>query len=310
MTLHLVPADIAVVGDRGKLKLDRDGIRLLCEFLETGPSLRAAAKAVGISEGTIHSMVNLSRDNDPRTLVDYPKGTPDRQLWEAMTSARRASLIAIEANVRDQVLNGVPEILRGSDGQIIYEKDPEANPVDVELGLSDGWLRDADGKKVPVIIRKAAPAHLTIKVLSACVPGYADQKQVSINHNVTGGNRNIIQGSVPGQDRERVEAMKQILTADTVSLIPPKENPDWLANQAAKVEDAEPQRFVKAPVVSELRRLLQMTPADRAAAMGSPEVKAQLAEATQPVRVAEPTIGDTDPDDGERDPRNADGSLR
>ena len=150
------------------------------------PSLKAAAREVGINPSTIFKWI---KDDEPVTWLGHTQG-----FGAQVNLARKLQIVVLEHEARSLATLGHSQA-RWHDGKPCYRHDPkiEADALSMddndwifEYGTTrsrdDVFARDEQGALIPEEIVSPPNAQLLVKMLASLVPGYADKSEVSVTH--------------------------------------------------------------------------------------------------------------------------------
>lgn len=170
-------------------------VRVL-DALVTTPRWGKALAAIRASESTAFvwrtGSIKAMKENDTSSTfwIEW-RGTYD--WWHNHAGrARTESIILHEATIRDQSLNGIPQIVRDSTQRIIYEEREEF------IGRSDDYVMivencapdevararlklDADGNPIPQVRIEQVPAAIRLRVLEQD-QRYVARSQTEVHH--------------------------------------------------------------------------------------------------------------------------------
>ena len=174
-----------------KTKDERQDLqRQLLDRLVLKPSLKAAARELGLNETTPFRWIRESMAN-PETKLTWMGQS--LTFADAVAVARKMSIVAFEHEARSLGMTG-HETKLWHDGKPVYVRDPQVeadalalDDFDWELKYgardrSDTFLRDAEGRLVHATTTTAPNAQLVAKLLSSIVPGYQERSEVSVTH--------------------------------------------------------------------------------------------------------------------------------
>ncbi len=169
----------------------RDQIqRELLDRLTIKPSLKGAAREVGINPSTIFKWIRESMEPDA-PLLDW-LGHKDT-FGNLVNLARKLQIVVLEHEARSLATIGHSQA-RWHDGKPCYRHDPKIQ-ADALSMIDEDWVffygdrsrddtfeRDADGALIPEEIVSPPNAQLLVKMLASLVPGYAEKSEVSVTH--------------------------------------------------------------------------------------------------------------------------------
>jgi hypothetical protein len=166
-----------------------ENLKRVLDSIASKPNLARAMRAIGASESTIFRWLKRSAAGDPDFLVSWPEGEPPRQFVELVALARRYWSVKWEAQLRDELSQGIPRTVI-HDGAIQYRKmDPRKYEEWLALGLvdeGDDWERDKHGQRIPLVVYDAAPAHLKIRGADHLL-GWSETKKLDVSQRISGG---------------------------------------------------------------------------------------------------------------------------
>jgi hypothetical protein len=166
----------------------QQNLKRVLDSIASKPNLARAMRAIGASESTIFRWLKRSAAGDPDFLVSWPEGEPPRQFVELVALARRYWSVKWEAQLRDELSEGIPRTVI-HDGEIQYRKmDPRQYQEWLALGLvdeGDDWERDKHGRRIPLVVYDAAPAHLKIRGADHLL-GWSETKKLDVQQRVGG----------------------------------------------------------------------------------------------------------------------------
>jgi hypothetical protein len=168
------------------MKRTDEALRRFLDHLVVKPNLTHCGLAIGIAEPTTFSWISKSQRAPNEWMIDWPEGEPPLPFHQQILVARKKNVALYEHQIRDEIRNGIPEVVVYN-GELAYQRDPElvGRPWLVEmLGLPDDLLR-IDGRVVPLVINRAAPAHLKIFAGKGLLPAiYGDHSTVDFRAQV------------------------------------------------------------------------------------------------------------------------------
>jgi hypothetical protein len=292
----------------------KDNLRRVLDQITSRPALGPAMRSIGASEKQIFTWLKRSNAGDPDFLIDWPEGDEPIQFVEAVALARKRHVALFEAQLRNEVTEGIPEV-QIKDGAIVWELDRKWVGVSDDIMKLCGldpvyhrYRRDKDGNAIPLVLATAAPAHLKIHVSRGLMPNlYGDHRTLDINAHHGGAvqviHRRPVQQQVASPVRQAIEKAAIADDAaddDHVEAAPSVMPPD--------VTDSAP---LDRPDIAELKRLVAERNAKLATpAPAQPGVYQTLAMRGDP-RVA-PVTRVADPDDhtgSGLDPHNVGGAI-
>jgi hypothetical protein len=155
------------------------------------PSLKGAAREVGINPATIFKWIRESVD-DPTVTLDW-LGHKDT-FANLVNLARKLQIVVMEHEARSLATLGHSQP-RWHDGRPCYRHDPkiEADALSMDdldwdftygrdRSRDDVFMRDANGALIPEEIVSPPNAQLLVKMLASLVPGYAEKSELSVTH--------------------------------------------------------------------------------------------------------------------------------
>ena len=165
----------------------------LCEALVNYPVHGQACDIAGITTRTMYRWMDTP-ETDPTFVFEWHGKTA--HLAAHIKTAMRLNAIQIEAFARKMCTEegGFEEVLTGKDGRICYKEREDiilAGDADLDketlmmlYGQPDIYERDEAGRRIPIKIKRAPPAPLMNKMLSAHFPKlYGDHSSVSVSGN-------------------------------------------------------------------------------------------------------------------------------
>ena len=164
---------------RRELQLD------ILNRLTIKPSLKAAAREVGINPSTLFTWI---KEDQPTTWLGHTQGYAAH-----INLARKLQIVVLEHEARSLATLGHSQP-RWHDGRPCYRHDPKVEADALSMDDND-WLfeygnrkredvyaRDEQGALIPEEVVSPPNAQLLVKMLSSLVPGYADKSEVSVTH--------------------------------------------------------------------------------------------------------------------------------
>jgi hypothetical protein len=179
------------MGRRTKANRPRNELQVdILNRLTIKPSLKAAAREVGVNPATVFKWIKDSVE-DPTITLSWLGYT---QTFAAHVQlARRLQIVVLEHEARSLATLGHVQA-RWHDGRPCYRHDPkvEADALSMddndwmfEYGTrsrDDVFARNEAGELIPEEVVSPPNAQLLVKMLSSLVPGYADKSEVSVTH--------------------------------------------------------------------------------------------------------------------------------
>lgn len=181
------------MGRPGKHARPREEIqRGILDRLTIKPSLKAAAREVGINPSTIFKWIRESVD-DPSLTLDW-LGHKDT-FANLVNLARKLQIVVLEHEARSLATLGHSQA-RWHDGRPCYRHDPKIQADALSMSdedwdffyavdgrsrsRDDTFARDEDGALIPEEIVSPPNSQLLVKMLASLVPGYAEKSEISI----------------------------------------------------------------------------------------------------------------------------------
>jgi hypothetical protein len=266
-------------------KFTPENLTAFLEFISKKPNLAAAARSIGISEAAVFNWLHRSAADQKAANIDspfrlsWPEGSEPAYFHELIGRARARYKLLFEAQLRDEVTNGIPRV-QTRDGQVVYQLDPQFvgwSDKDMEaLGfdLSERYLRDSKGNAIPLVLNESAPAHLKIHVSRALLPEYADKRSVEFHGTMQSAVRVISDRPAPIRALPAPPQQETAPEQTPKTLEPPKTE---LAAALEKLDQLERERGGQTDFTRDMRRLL----IERAAKPTLP---------THPVHVGAPSL--------------------
>jgi hypothetical protein len=183
------------MGRPGKHARPRQEVQIdILNRLTIKPSLKGAAREVGINPATIFKWIRESVD-DPSIMLDW-LGHKDT-FANLINLARKLQIVVLEHEARSLATLGHSQP-RFHDGAPVYRHDAkiEADALSMsdedwnffyaENGRArprtDVFARDENGALIPEEIVSPPNAQLLVKMLASLVPGYAEKSELSVTH--------------------------------------------------------------------------------------------------------------------------------
>ena len=179
------------MGRPGKHARPRQEVQIdILNRLTIKPSLKGAAREVGINPATIFKWIRESVD-DPSITLDW-LGHRDT-FANLVNLARKLQIVVLEHEARSLATLGHSQP-RFHDGAPVYRHDPkiEADALSMidedwqfsygDRKRSDVFARDENGALIPEEIVSPPNAQLLVKMLASLVPGYAEKSEISVTH--------------------------------------------------------------------------------------------------------------------------------
>ena len=167
----------------------KENLIKVLDSIASKPNFARAMRGIGAHESTLYRWLKRSAAGDIDFLISWPEGEEPRQFVELVALARRYWSVKWEAQLRDELSEGIPRTVI-HEGQIQYRKmDPRDYRLLLDLGLTaegDDWERDKHGKRIPLVVHDAAPAHSKIRGADHLL-GWSESKKLDVNARVTGG---------------------------------------------------------------------------------------------------------------------------
>lgn len=183
------------MGRPGKHARPRQEVQVdILNRLTIKPSLKGAAREVGINPATIFKWIRESVD-DPSVTLDW-LGHKDT-FANLVNLARKLQIVVLEHEARSLATlghsqpryhNGAPVYrhdakieadalsMSDEDWDFFYAVDGRSRP------RTDVFARDENGALIPEEIVSPPNAQLLVKMLASLVPGYAEKSEISVTH--------------------------------------------------------------------------------------------------------------------------------
>ncbi|WP_426437798.1 hypothetical protein [Bradyrhizobium genosp. P] len=173
-------------------KRNTENLTAICDKLMDNPSMRAAARHVGISLSTMWSWLGASQKAQPGDTTDFLiEFMGDTVLFhEAVGMARKAAVAEIEALFTHRMMRGTVEKVFYK-GHPTWVEDESLINVDDEtlviLGLPDRFKRDEYGNRIQHTIVHAPPVAGVLATLAAHHPKmWGSHQNIEVNNRASG----------------------------------------------------------------------------------------------------------------------------
>jgi hypothetical protein len=179
------------MGRPGKHARPRQEVQVdILNRLTIKPSLKGAAREVGINPATIFKWIRESVD-DPSLTLDW-LGHKDT-FANLVNLARKLQIVVMEHEARSLATLGHSQP-RWHDGRPCYRHSPKVQADALSLNdedwqffygdrsRDDTFERDESGALIPEEIVSPPNSQLLVKMLASLVPGYAEKSELSVTH--------------------------------------------------------------------------------------------------------------------------------
>jgi hypothetical protein len=179
------------MGRPGKHARPRQEVQVdILNRLTIKPSLKGAAREVGINPATVFKWIRESID-DPSLTLEW-LGHKDT-FANLVNLSRKLQIVVLEHEARSLATLGHSQP-RWHDGRPCYKHDPkiEADALSMidedweffygDRKRTDVYARDENGALIPEEIVSPPNSQLLVKMLASLVPGYAEKSEVSVTH--------------------------------------------------------------------------------------------------------------------------------
>jgi hypothetical protein len=179
------------MGRPGKHARPRQEIQVdILNRLTIRPSLKAAAREVGINPATIFKWIRESVD-DPSITLEW-LGHKDT-FANLVNLARKLQIVVLEHEARSLATLGHSQPMYFQ-GAPVYKHNPKIEADALALNdedwqffygdrpRTDVFARDENGALIPEEVRSPPNAQLLVKMLASLVPGYAEKSEVNVTH--------------------------------------------------------------------------------------------------------------------------------
>jgi hypothetical protein len=255
-----------------------DVLQGTCSYAET-------SRALGQHETTIFRWLAASKKDaeHPEQLSEYRfvygEADEEKYLHQHVRAAVNTSIEEIESSARGRARSGhyTKSMFQG---KTVYQTNPDYDDPEL-LGITDPWLRDKNGDRIPELVWHAPSTDLVAMILAAHSKRYRRQSQVNVdvNNRLSGGVM-LLNGSQPAARIATQSAplpMVEILESAEPEPIARTNEPD-----AEDVDAEEPAAVVPAAVAQVQPPSTGPNPATRRSGLSDLE-RDLLARAQMPV---------------------------
>jgi hypothetical protein len=191
---------------KGEFNMTKKSVETFTAYLDImqgDPIYANASRALGLHEASIFRWLKRSRvdaehpEQPSEFCFEYAGET--KFFHQHMRDCITASVERIEQAARSRAEHGHYSVSMFQ-GRTVYKSNPDYEDTEIRelLGITDPWLRDANGDRIPELIWHAPSTDLVAMILQAHSKKYRKQSQVNVDvNNRHSGGVMIVGGSQP-----------------------------------------------------------------------------------------------------------------
>ena len=221
----------------------------ICDLHAGGLSFNNCCAKVGIANRTGHLWLKQSREDDPSTVIVYLD--TEMQWWRALSISRQLRYFTMLETFEARMVSG-------DETPVFFAGRPQFQDDEAQVGLDedlrellyghrDGLLRDAQGRRVPLVMRTPAPVAGVTRALAVAYPEWTEKSKVEQTVIQTQGvmTPRPVEGPPVLLERPpmpQLEALEPVVEPDLSDLLgPPPVEPDGSPEPTTSSDADEPE---------------------------------------------------------------------